>query len=666
MKQILLLYIFFISITSAAQTPCTAPGQNPNTAFPVCGTSSFSQASVPLCGGKVLPAPCNTSGGLYTDINPFWYKFTCFQSGTLGFRITPNNMSSDYDWQLYDITGRNPMDVYSVNNLYIASNWSGESGVTGASPAGTQLLVCGGFGQPLFSKMPDLVAGHDYLLLVSHFTNTQSGYSLSFTGGTAVITDSTPPQMQKADASCTGSMISLKLNKKMKCSSIAANGSDFFITPGGANVISATGTGCNTGFDTDSLIVQLNQALVPGSYVLNIKKGSDNNTILDYCDNAITENSSVNFVVLPQVPTSMDSMMKPSCKMQSVKLIFSKPIACNSIASDGSDFIVNGSYPVTVTSASGSCANGLTKEITVNLDKPLLNQGNFTISLRNGSDGNTLLNECALPTPAGSSLNFAVQDTVNADFTYVIQYGCTVDTVNYFHPGANGVNQWNWILDESKTSNAQNPQALYSVFNTKNVQLFVSNGFCVDSSAASVALKNFLKADFFVHPNNCPNEATLFTSKAEGMIARHRWTFGDGGTSDSVSPSHIYQAPLTRTTYNVTYTITDSIGCEKSITKPTTIYTSCLIAIPSGFTPNGDGKNDIFYPLNAVKADNLKFLVYNRYGQLIFQTNDWLKGWNGTFKGIQQQPGVYVWLLQYTNRDTGEVVQQKGTVVLIR
>src|SRR4051812_9310883 len=83
-----------------AQTACTAPGQNPSTAFPVCGTSVFTQTSVPICGGQSVPSP-GCSNDPLTDVNPFWYKFTCFQSGSLGFKITPHTNSEDYDWQLF-------------------------------------------------------------------------------------------------------------------------------------------------------------------------------------------------------------------------------------------------------------------------------------------------------------------------------------------------------------------------------------------------------------------------------------------------------------------------------------------------------------------------------------------------------------------------------------
>ena len=88
--------------------------------------------------------------------------------------------------------------------------------------------------------------------------------------------------------------------------------------------------------------------------------------------------------------------------------------------------------------------------------------------------------------------------------------------------------------------------------------------------------------------------------------------------------------------------------------------------MPSAFTPNGDGKNDYLFPNNALKADNLEFRIYNRMGQLVFQTKDWTRKWDGNINGIHQDTGVYAWLLSFVRHDTGEKVFMKGTTVLIR
>src|SRR6059058_5232579 len=122
MKRLLpFLYFLFIHCTIQAQN-CSNPGQSPSTAFPVCGTSVFTQTTVPLCPGQLLPSPACSADPI-KDVNPYWYKFTCFQPGTLSFLITPKDLTDDYDWELYDVTNRNPNDIYTVGSLVVSSNW---------------------------------------------------------------------------------------------------------------------------------------------------------------------------------------------------------------------------------------------------------------------------------------------------------------------------------------------------------------------------------------------------------------------------------------------------------------------------------------------------------------------------------------------------------------
>jgi gliding motility-associated-like protein len=93
---------------------------------------------------------------------------------------------------------------------------------------------------------------------------------------------------------------------------------------------------------------------------------------------------------------------------------------------------------------------------------------------------------------------------------------------------------------------------------------------------------------------------------------------------------------------------------------------NCYITVPTAFTPNGDGLNDFLYPLNAYKADNLEFRIYNRYGQMVFETTNWTKKWDGKIDGKPQASGTYVWMLSYKDRDTDKNIFLKGTSVLIR
>src|SRR4051794_8561011 len=118
MRGFIVLVVCLLPCIQSFCQSCTTLGQNPGTAFPICGSVSdtFRQATVPICGGNTVPAP-GCSNNDYTDKNPFWYRFTCYTSGTLGFVITPNTLAEDYDWQIFDITGRSPNEVFSNPSL---------------------------------------------------------------------------------------------------------------------------------------------------------------------------------------------------------------------------------------------------------------------------------------------------------------------------------------------------------------------------------------------------------------------------------------------------------------------------------------------------------------------------------------------------------------------
>ncbi len=672
--------LFFFGVLSLFQfqvsrgQSCSVAGQTPGTAFPVCGLDTFTQTTVPVCDNHSIPvAGCANDNASYGDKNPFWYKFTCYQSGTLGFLINPKDPGDDYDWQLFDITGHSPADVYNNASLFVAGNWSGSYGQTGASTAGNANIECAS--DPVtqhvntFSTMPILIKGHNYLLLISHYTDSQSGYSLSFGyGGTASITDPAIPGLKGALPSCDRTQVRVLLSKKMKCSSLVPDGSDFTLTPASVAIVSASATSCASGFDMDSLTLTLDNPLPYGNYMLTAKNGTDGNTILDNCDREIAVGASVPFSIVPLQPTPFDSITPPACSPQSLQLVFRKPIHCNSISPDGSDFIIAGSAPVTVTGAAGAnCINGLSSTVLVNLSAPILNKGAFQIKLVTGIDGNTIVDECGLETPAQAVLDFVTADTVSAAFSDVIEWGCKTDMVLFFQAGGNGINEWTWIFDDTVTSNLQNPVEKYSVFGTKKIRLLVSNGVCSDTASATVLLDNTLQSVFEAPNLLCPRDIAEFRNASIGHIVNWDWDFGDGSTSSLENPpGQLYPATGVEKDYTVRLIVRDDLACGDTSFHTVKTLRSCYIAVPSAFTPNGDGFNDYLYPLNAYKAANLIFRVFNRFGQLVFETRDWTRKWDGTLNGAKEPSGTYAWTLQYTDSETGRAFFQKGTSILIR
>jgi gliding motility-associated-like protein len=672
-RFILLLFLFLIQ--RGYSQPCTTLGQTPSTAFPVCGTSTFTQTTVPLCATVDLFVPgCSGGPGTgYQNKNPFFYKFTCFSAGTLAFVITPLATDEDYDWQLWDITGHNPDDIFTDNSLIVAGNWAGTYGVTGASATGVMGFECGSNpadNKPTFARSPVLIQGHEYILMVSHFTDGQSGYTLSFGGGTAHITDPTDPHLLNAKPDCDGKTITLKLNKKMKCNSLTATGSEFSVLPAVATVVSAVATNCSSAFDFDEVTITLSNTLPNGNYQLVINDGTDGNSLKDACDRTIPVEQASFFYAVPQ-PIFADSIGHGGCSPDSVRIYFPKRITCNTIAANGSDFTVTsttpGNPPVTVVSAYGNCVNGLTDYITVKFLIPVYTRGNYTLTLTAGTDGSTVIDECNVQLPQ-QSLGFTTEDTVSARFTYAAQLDCRFNTVTFSHDGAHYVNNWNWTFNDSIKITTQNHTIVFPATSTNTIQLIASNGICTDTASTTIVMNNEVIAGFQMLSVICPEDPLIVIDSSKGQIDAWLWNFGNVGTSTSKTPSPQY---FPRNNIESFYTIklkvtNNTIGCTDSASKRLRVLNNCFIAVPTAFTPNNDGLNDFLYPNNAIKAENLEFKVYNRWGQLVFSSHNWQEKWNGKVNGLPQAPGVFVWFLRYTNRDTGQKVFQKGTTTLIR
>jgi gliding motility-associated-like protein len=92
----------------------------------------------------------------------------------------------------------------------------------------------------------------------------------------------------------------------------------------------------------------------------------------------------------------------------------------------------------------------------------------------------------------------------------------------------------------------------------------------------------------------------------------------------------------------------------------------CVMYFPSGFSPNKDGKNDIFSGISQGRLAFYRLRVFNRWGQQIFESTNILKGWDGNFNGLPQPTGTYVWYAEYETARSGGRKTQQGTVMLIR
>jgi len=110
--------------------------------------------------------------------------------------------------------------------------------------------------------------------------------------------------------------------------------------------------------------------------------------------------------------------------------------------------------------------------------------------------------------------------------------------------------------------------------------------------------------------------------------------------------------------------ITNMIGCSENDSVFVKVFPGPGYNSPNAFTPNGDGVNDIFRVIPAGIDNTIWFKIFNRFGDLVFQSSRWLRGWDGTKNGVKQPPGTYVWMVKGFDVN-GKVIQSKGTVILL-
>jgi gliding motility-associated-like protein len=120
----------------------------------------------------------------------------------------------------------------------------------------------------------------------------------------------------------------------------------------------------------------------------------------------------------------------------------------------------------------------------------------------------------------------------------------------------------------------------------------------------------------------------------------------------------------------ISLSVTDENGCVANAQQNIKAEQCCEIMMPNAFSPNGDGKNDVFKPIliKPCATTNITLLVFNRWGQLVFQgiNENAIAGWDGTFENKQSELGVYNYLLKYTLMGASKPIMIKGDVTLLR
>lgn len=392
--------------------PPNQPEQNACNALQLCGNSFFTPYSYQGVGTvtDLSTTPCNSG-----EFNSVWLKLVVNTPGSIVFTITPVVNTDDYDFAIANITNGDCSNITQAQ--VIRCNFNNNSpvfnnGVIGLNSTSVLTTVAGGTTGSSFLQQINASAGDVYLIMINNFGaggGPSSGFTIDFTGSTAVFFDNTPPHFGNISTAspCTyKDSVTVHLNTPVACNSIAANGSDFLLSPSGT-IASASGINCSgTNGYTQDITVHFSSSLAPGSYTLKAKVGSDNNTLLNLCNTALSLPDSLNFTVAPGAAYSSVNLACTTLTVQT-----NVPVQCSSITPAGSEFAITGPGPVAITAAAGvGCTpGGTTSTIILTLANPVSVSGVYTLTAQNGTDGNTLKDTCNTSQAVGNSITFTAK-----------------------------------------------------------------------------------------------------------------------------------------------------------------------------------------------------------------------------------------------------------------
>ncbi len=172
-------------------------------------------------------------------------------------------------------------------------------------------------------------------------------------------------------------------------------------------------------------------------------------------------------------------------------------------------------------------------------------------------------------------------------------------------------------------------------------------------------------ADFNTFLVDDPNISTKIQVQDASQYSTSYWySFGDGSSpTTQQNPSHIY---LDSGFYDITQIVYNNFGCSDTLVR--TIFVHILVVyVPNTFTPDGNGVNERFFPfVDGDDPDAFLFRVFDRWGKLVYQTQNKNDGWDGTYKGSNAKTDTYVWTLRTKYKDGERIKEYRGHVNLLR
>lgn len=223
---------------------------------------------------------------------------------------------------------------------------------------------------------------------------------------------------------------------------------------------------------------------------------------------------------------------------------------------------------------------------------------------------------------------------------------------------------WDWNFGDGNTSTAQNPTNIYVTPGNFSVSLSVTTNLgCVDDTVINgyIEAYAFANADFIFSPSfGAPRDFISFNNLSSNADS-YKWYFGDGDSSFLTNPTHDYKE---EGDYLITLIAINSNGCNDTVSFSIEIKSDNYFA-PNSFTPGEDNKNDEWRIVGLEDSENFELQIFNRWGEIVFETSDPLEGWDGKHKEQECPTGVYIWKVKFKS-DSTKITEYSGHINLMR
>jgi gliding motility-associated-like protein len=250
----------------------------------------------------------------------------------------------------------------------------------------------------------------------------------------------------------------------------------------------------------------------------------------------------------------------------------------------------------------------------------------------------------------------------NVAFAYSNFVDCLGDFLTFNNQSStSGDATFGWEFGDGGKSNDQNPSYRYISNGYYPIKLVVTNpGGCADSITKPYIVTLPASVEAVISETIISNGVVSFSNQSQNAV-RSDWDFGDGQNSNKNSITHTFP---TVGVYTVCLTAYNSLNCVNQICKEIFVGMSRILGIPSAFTPNNDGSNDIF-KVRGGPFTKMELRVYNEWGNLLFMSEDQSQGWDGTFNGEYQPTGAYEYFFKGSTPDN-KTYNRYGIINLIR